>query len=231
MSLTLYWLDGRDGHRFSPYAWRSRMALAHKGLDAELVAVKFTEKDRIAFSGQDRVPVLTDGDETVADSWAIACYLEDAYPDMPTLFGAGIGRGEARFINHWADSNVIMKGIAPLVVKDILDHVQPEDRDYFRRSREARFGDRLEEVQRGREERLGPFRDSLGPLRATLAAQPFVCGEAPAYADYIFFGCFMWARCVSSFKLLADDDPIHGWRERMLDLFDGLGRKAVGYPC
>lgn len=25
---------------------------------------------------------------------------------------------------------------------------------------------------------------------------------------------------------LAPDDPIAGWRERMLDLFDGLARKA-----
>jgi hypothetical protein len=29
---------------------------------------------------------------------------------------------------------------------------------------------------------------------------------------------------------LATDDPPHAWRERMLDLFDGEGRKAVGFP-
>jgi hypothetical protein len=27
--------------------------------------------------------------------------------------------------------------------------------------------------------------------------------------------------------LLERDDPVAGWRERMLDLFDGLGRKAT----
>ncbi|MFQ5955614.1 MAG: glutathione S-transferase N-terminal domain-containing protein [Kiloniellales bacterium] len=87
MSILLYELVGRDDRRFSPHCWRSRMALAHKGLDAERVAVKLTDKDKIAFSGQKLVPMLTDGDRTVADSWAIACYLEDTYPDRPSLFG------------------------------------------------------------------------------------------------------------------------------------------------
>jgi len=40
----------------------------------------------------------------------------------------------------------------------------------------------------------------------------------------------MWARNVSPFKLLAEDDPIHAWRERMLDLYDGEGRNSKGYP-
>jgi glutathione S-transferase len=29
-------------------------------------------------SGQDRVPVLRDGDQVLSDSWTIAIYLEDA---------------------------------------------------------------------------------------------------------------------------------------------------------
>jgi glutathione S-transferase len=36
----------------------------------------------------------------------------------------------------------------------------------------------------------------------------------------------MWARVASPLTLLEADDPIHAWRERMLDLFDGMGRKA-----
>ncbi len=227
MALTLYWLDGRDGHRFSPYSWRSRMALAHKELEPELVTIKFTGKEGLAFSGQDRVPVLTDAGRTVSDSWAIACYLDETYPEAAPLLGGDIAHGTARLVNHWADT--VIRAIGPLIIKDIFDHVQPEDRDYFRTSREARYGGPLGEVQEGREERVEGFRESLAPLRATLAAQPFVCGESPAYADYICFGGLMWARCVSRFALIADDDPIHGWRERMLDLFDGLARKSPGY--
>ena len=39
-------------------------------------------------------------------------------------------------------------------------------------------------------------------------------------------GAFMWARIVSPLALLEADDPVHAWRERMLDLFDGMGRRA-----
>lgn len=51
----------------------------------------------------------------------------------------------------------------------------------------------------------------------------------PNYADYIVFGGFQWARVVSPFKLLEDNDPIYAWRERLLDAFDGMARKSPGY--
>ena len=43
MSLTLYELCGADDRRFSPYCWRARMAVAHKGFDAEYIPMGFTE--------------------------------------------------------------------------------------------------------------------------------------------------------------------------------------------
>jgi glutathione S-transferase len=227
MALTLYWLDGKDGCRFSPFGWRSRLALAHKGLEPELVPIKFTEKARIAFSGQKWVPVLVDGETTVSDSWNIAVHLDAAYPDRPSLLGGEVGRAEARFINLWAD-RIVVRGMANLIIHDVFECVQPVDRDYFRESREARFGKPLEEVQAGRETRVDAYRTSLAPLRDTLAEQPFLAGASPAYADHIVMGSFMWARATSPFPLLEADDPIFAWRERMLDLFDGLARNAVG---
>jgi glutathione S-transferase len=60
----------------------------------------------------------------------------------------------------------------------------------------------------------------------TLRTQPFIGGAKPNYADYIVFGPFQWARVTSPFELLKPDDLIHAWRERMLDLFDGMARNA-----
>src|ERR1044071_2431378 len=91
-----------DDRRFSPDCWRTKMALAHKGLEVETVPWRFTEKDVIAFSGQDRVPVLVDDGHVVADSWQIAVSLEDTYPDRPPLFGGEGGRAVSRFVNSWA---------------------------------------------------------------------------------------------------------------------------------
>lgn len=65
-----YDLAGADPERrFSPFCWRTKLALAHKGLPVETIPWRFTDKDVIAFSSQGRVPVLVDGDKTVFDSW------------------------------------------------------------------------------------------------------------------------------------------------------------------
>jgi glutathione S-transferase len=44
------------------------------------------------------------------------------------------------------------------------------------------------------------------------------------------FGPFQWARAISPFKLLAEDDAIYAWREKMLDAFNGMARNSAGYP-
>lgn len=231
MSRTLYDLAGAEpDRRFSPYCWRTKLALAHKGLDVDTVPWRFNEKGVIAFSGQGRVPVLVDGEQIVADSWTIATYLEDTYPDQPSLFGGDGGRAVSRFINGWADG-VVLGGMIRFIVHDIYGHLHDDDRGYFRQSREQRFGMKLEELGIDRETKVATFRQSLEPMRTMLATQPYFGGAAPAYADYAVFGCFQWARCISPFQVLANDDPVAAWRERLLGAFDGLARKAVGYPC
>lgn len=84
MALKLFELVGTDaGRPFSPFCWRSRLALAHKGLSAESIPWRFTEKSALAPYGSEKVPVMLDRDRAVADSWIIATYLEDTYPDRP----------------------------------------------------------------------------------------------------------------------------------------------------
>jgi hypothetical protein len=56
-SMKLFDLAGAEpDRRFSPYCWRTKLALAHKGLTTETVPWRFFEKDAIAMSGQGRVP-------------------------------------------------------------------------------------------------------------------------------------------------------------------------------
>jgi glutathione S-transferase len=223
--ITLHDLAGADpALRFSPYCWRTKFALAHKGLAFDAQPWRFTETDRIAFSGQGRVPVIQDGAQVVSDSWAIAVYLDQAYPEKPIL-GGPAGQAHARFINAWADS-VLLPGIATLIVRDLLDVVAEKDRDYFRTSRESRFGRTLEDVQAGREDRVAAFRASLTPLRLALQGRPWLGGAQPSYADYIVAGTLMWPRCSSTFAVIAPDGPIGEWFGRVLDLHGGVGRSA-----
>jgi glutathione S-transferase len=128
-------------------------------------------------------------------------------------------------VNAWADS-VLLGGIARFIVRDLLDIIDHQDRDYFRSSREARFGQALEAVQAGREDRLAAFRESLLPVRLVLRRQNWLGGAAPSYADHIVAGTLMWPRCASRFALLEQADPVAQWFERVLDLYGGLGRQA-----
>ena len=225
MARQLYELVGKDDRRFSPYCWRIRMALAHKRLEAETVPVRFTEKEKIAFSGGKTVPVLVDGSNTVRDSWAIAAYLEDTYPSADSLFGGPEGRALARFFNLWTDS-VLQPALFQVVIGDLFQVVEEEDKPYFRQTREARLGRTIEEAHALRPEKLAAFKSALAPLRQLLAEQPFVGGAKPIYADYIVLGTFQWARMVSPCPVLAGEDAVLAWRTRMLDLYDGLARRA-----
>ena len=229
MTITLYDLAGSEaGRRFSPFCWRTKMALAHKGLAVETVPWRFTEKDKLPTPNDGRVPVIVDGGRVVHDSTAIAEYLEERYPDRPALFGGSAAKGLTRFVQNWTET-IVQPGLIRLVLLDIHRHLGPADQAYFRADREKRFGATLEAVVEGRQARLLQFRAALDPLRRTVERQNFVSGNTPAYADYVVFGAFQWARAISDFELLAADDPVRAWRGRILDLFDGLARRAPAY--
>src|SRR5258706_5642447 len=230
MARKLYELVGIEADRpFSPFGWRPRMALAHKQLPADSVPWRFTDTAAIAFSGQGKVPVLVDGDMTVFDSWTIAGYLEDSYPDKPSLFDGLTGKAMAAFFNNWVD-NVVHGALARVILLDIYEHIGDADKAYFRKSREERFGTTLEAVVADPEAKIAAFRQILHPVRMTVRQQPYLGGAAPRYPDYTLFGAFQWARAISRRPLLAADDPIFAWRARMLEAHGGLGGKAKGYP-
>jgi len=228
VALTLYDLAGADAdRRFSPYCWRIRLAIAHKELPVETIPWRFTDKEVIAFSGQDRVPVLVDAGKALAGSWTIANYLEQNYPNGRSLLGGPVGAALTRFVESWSDT-ILLPSLLPLILVDVFEHLHEKDRVYFRSSRERRLGMTLEAACADRDKKVFGFRQSLEPLRATLKMQSFLGGTTPNYADYIVFGGFMWSRSTSPFELLEKDDPVALWRDRLLDRFE-VARMAPGY--
>lgn len=226
MTILLYDLVGRDAARpFSPHCWKVAMALAHKGLDYRAVPTRFLEVGGIEGGVSSTIPVIRDGDKVVSDSFAIALHLEEAHPDRPTLFGGKSGQAHARFIERWSQLTIHpYLGVTALTA---LHGMQDEaNADYFRRSREARYGKSLEDVTAGREAGLSSFRASLEPLRSMLTYQPWIGGDGPLFADYIVFGAFQWVRIATTFQSIEADDPIAGWFGRCLDLHAGLGRRV-----
>ncbi|RUX75680.1 MULTISPECIES: glutathione S-transferase family protein [unclassified Mesorhizobium] len=227
MTILLYDLVGRDSTRpFSPHCWKVAMALAHKGLDISTVPTRFLEVPAVEGGVSKTVPVIRDGETVLADSFAIALYLDEAYPDRPTLFGGEGGEAMARFIERWSQVT-IHPYVTTAAIMDLHAMQDAENAVYFRQSREQRLGKRLEEVKAAREAGLGTFRASLEPLRSMLFYQPFIGGAAPLFGDYIVFGALQWARIASPYQLLDDGDVVAQWFARCLDLHGGLGRKVA----
>jgi glutathione S-transferase len=222
--ITLWELGGKQGRRFSLFSWRTRMALTHKGLAFETRPVRLTDKEAIAFSGGKTVPVIRDGDTVVRDSWRIAGHLETRYPQS-TLFGGEIGHGVTHAFNTWVD-RALVGPMMQVVAPDIHERVDAADEQYFRTMAEAVTKTTLEQLRGQRDEALRRLGRALEPMQTLLKRQAYVCGEQPAYADYILFSLFQWARVMSPREVLGPEDPLCAWRERVLDLFDGFARNV-----
>ena len=221
--LRLFELVLADGRSASPYVWRTRYALAHKGLEFESVPLGFTDIPR-TFDGRFKtVPVLEDGGTRLAESWDIAEYLDRTFPERP-IFSTAAEASMVRLVESWLLTEVVRR-IVRIYILDVHNAARAEGRDYFRRSREARFnGATLEAVTAERRSRLPELRDALAPLRAHLATRDFLGGATPNYADYIALGLFQWLASVATLPpLAAGDHVLRGWLDRGFTLYRGLG--------
>src|SRR5205823_6667326 len=221
--ITLWELKGKGDRRYSLFSWRTKMALKHKGLEFESHPVAMSDKAAIAFSGGKTVPVIKDGETVVRDSWKIAEHLEDRYADKPTLFGGAIGRGVTQAFNTWADRTLI-PAMMPVVVADLHERVDAGDEQYFRQQFEGFLKSTLEEARERQPKALERLMRALEPMQAALKRQPFICGSAPAYADYILFSVLQWARIASPQAIFNNSEPLYVWRARIPALYDGFAR-------
>lgn len=224
MTIRFYDLVDKNGNRYSNYGWRVRMALLHKGLEAEVELCCHSDP-KLKFSGQNLVPVLVHNGRVVCDSWKIACYLDDTFPDRPALMQGPQGRAVARFVNLW--TNI---AIDPLLVRslyiDIFNSLHPDaDAPRFRRIREERLGTTLDALRSNREEDFSELNRAIKPLNLLLTEQPFIAGEVPAYADYIVFGTLQLPRFLNGIEpLSSEQEAILNWQVEMQRRFDAMSR-------
>ncbi len=230
MTLIMYERIGYQDRRPSPFSWRIDYALAHKGVPVEFRTVRFADVETIRrLSGQDKVPIIVDGDQVIHDSWNIALHLETLAPEAPSLFGGAVGRGLTRQLNFWADDTLGV-AIRRLIAADFIYTLAPEDRAYYRRSREAVIGCTLEEYCADRDRWRAEFAATIAPLERTLSEQEYVAGADPAYADYVLFSMFQYARLGSPREILPAGTAVRRWRDALIARFDRLGDRYPAYP-
>ena len=225
-NLRLYELALENGQSASPFVWRIRFALAHKGLPFESEYLGFRDIP-LKFGGRFKtVPVVECGSMMMAESWDIAEYLDQAYPEQRPLFSSPAELSMVRFVDQWFTAEVMRK-MFRIYLLDVHNAAHPLDRPYFRESREKGLrGRTLEDFTADRVSRLPALRDALAPLRAHLSKFPFLGGAAANFADYIVLGGFIWAGSVATLPVLQADDSLRAYLERGLDLYDGMARTA-----
>jgi glutathione S-transferase len=98
--------------RHSPFSRRTRLALAHKGLDCELREARESPAFRVEaakLSPFRTVPVLVDDGRALGDSTAIAHWLDRAYPRAARLWPDGESAADVLQVAALVD--VVLNGV------------------------------------------------------------------------------------------------------------------------
>lgn len=226
MTIQLY--DLTDASRqvfFSPFCWRTRTALEHKGLEFESIPWHFTDKEMAEKTGHARVPVISAGGGWKNESSAIAEYLDQAYPDKPALMKDDAAKATAQFVEAWCISSVFGP-LRPLAVMSVFKIIHEKDKSYFRESREKALKCKLEEISQDPTAEKAALTAALRPAEDLFGKQSFFGGDAPSYADYVLFGTLMWPYIVSPGSPVEDGSNVAAWFDRLLDLNGGFARSA-----
>ncbi|KII86910.1 hypothetical protein PLICRDRAFT_43593 [Plicaturopsis crispa FD-325 SS-3] len=196
----------------SPNTWKVRYALNYKGIPYRTVWVEYPEIESLCTrigapptSVNDNghpsytLPVINDHSTgaVVSDSIKIATYLDETYPTTPALFPAGSRALQHAFQDAFAP---VLSAWLHVGIAATCAHFHPHSEEYFRRTREARFGMRLEDVSPpGSARRAGhmkAMKEGLdmvnGWLEANGPVMPYIMGNTVSYADLTLASWLGW---------------------------------------
>jgi glutathione S-transferase len=96
----------------SQFSEKVRLVLDYKGLAYRKIEVVpgVGQLEIFRLSGQGKVPVLKDGNTVIADSTAIALYLDRTYPDRPIIPTNPQQKANCLLLEQWADDSIGTKG-------------------------------------------------------------------------------------------------------------------------
>ena len=177
----------------SVFSRRTRLALAHKGLEVELRDARADEKvhaEARKLSPLATMPVLDDERRVVGDSSAIAIYLDLAYPDRPLLWPRG------KDAAHLAVSITSQVDLAMNTLSDVGTRLWPLRNDPAWAT---------------------VVRDKIGRAQAAIdavaaeATRPILAGDAWSVADIWALSAALW---VSGFPARAASEATPARAER-----------------
>jgi len=212
----LYDLVGKNNVAFSPFCFRVKGVLAYKKLSSSVVPLNFIKiKDSVASSGQSLVPVIKDGDSVVSDSFKIVSYLEEKYPENAIFDGSETVKSSCQFYVDFCDK-ILMRRIFLKVIGSIWDNIVEEDRDYFRKTREAYLGTTIEDLIQRSPEAEEPLKKILGFLEVSIHGE-YLLGKTFTFADIALWGSFKFPEALDPTFNLESFPNLQAWYRRVND--------------
>ncbi|KAG6864274.1 hypothetical protein C0991_010911 [Blastosporella zonata] len=188
------------GKAWSVNLWKTRYSLNFKGLPFETIWTEYPDIAPLAKTmgfkpaiGSNpphyTLPAIYDPNTSaaLADSAAIAEYLDKAYPDTPRLFPSGSHALQYVFLDIFQEK---LRPVWQFVLPASVLILNPASEEYFRRTREAKFGKTLEDVVPKGEDAVvewtkvqAAFDDIHGWLEKGKSNGPYFLGQEPAFVD------------------------------------------------
>nr|4LMW_A Chain A, Glutathione transferase [Phanerodontia chrysosporium] len=220
---------------WGPNTWKTRYVLNFKGLKYRTEWVEYPDIEAVCKQigapatekkpdGRDHytLPVIQDPNTkaVVADSDAIAKYLESTYPDTPRLFPEGTRAFQHAFY-QLARPSVLMP-IFNIVVARVWKLLRPRSQEYFRATREQMLGKKLEEI--GSEDDWNALESGLARIKSSLEANGagkdlLLMGDRVTFADLQLASLFIWLR-------VSAGEESEDWK-RFLSLHEGKWAKFM----
>jgi glutathione S-transferase len=245
----------------STYSEKIRLILDYKQLPYRKIEVTpgVGQIDIFRLSGQRQVPVLKDNEQVIADSTAIAMYLEKTYPERPLMPTDPQQEGLCLVIEDWADESIVPNARKVMVGAfkqhpnfrtSLLPTTTP---DVLKNLVGAVPGDLLNLVGTG--VGFGPedikaastaLKQNLEALSLMLQGKPYLLGDQLTLADFAVAAATMYIKfpasryvdlpegiCDKGVPGLADMPefaPFFSWRDRLYDEYRVVQRVATPGP-
>lgn len=236
---------------FSPNTWKTRMGFLHKGVPFETVPVTLIDvrRDLATRSNQSDiyVPAIELPNGTfIYDSFHIAEWLENTYPDRPSLF-----TGDGQSTNEVDSKHLLMgKNYARMIDLGLgaskpewavwfdlffpqLDQLMSEGevRNYFRS--DARLGPQgyQQLISLDQQELIRRAKMNIQPLLKILRERPdeYFQGTHPGQVDYVIFGRYAYCRMIDRklTKEIWEDQgkELANWIDKLSKAYDGHALK------
>ncbi len=212
--LKLYDLSGRNDLRFSPPCWNVKLCLIQNNIEFITIPVKFTDKDKIAFSNQKLVPILEYKDGFICDSWNIINWLNENYPEKK-IFKNNTSKNFSYYLYLWT-SRQLLPILFKIIAHEIPNVLDGKDVEYYLRTREERIKGPITKFVPLISSSIEEFRKTIDPIRKIIIKDGFISGKQPGIEDCIFFGNLKWVEICSRCELLEDEDPVNKWYKRLI---------------